>query len=457
MSLINIALSGLNANRVALDVTAQNVANVNTPGYSRQQALMASVEGGKYDRLSPGIGVEVSSIRRVSDEYMVKQMWSTNSFASYASRYTSNMNHLENTLSADGLNLSSGFDALFASLNDATVKPESIPYRQQIISEAEALSLRFNTLSDSLYNQLKNVDDQRNAAINHANTLLSNIADLNKQIVELQGTGGNPANLLDNRDMLINELSGVVEVKTTRQADGGIQVSLASGQPLVMGSEHGELKATPDPSAYNLPKIEVEFGKQSFVVASVQGGEIGALNDYQQNVLKPYNDAIDDMAQSVADEFNAVLATGTDLNGNPGAALFSYDPANPAASLALTGIDATQLAFSSDGNPGNSDVLTDLIDLSNQPVTVSGFGSLTLSDAYSAMIGETAIKARQAESDYQAKSAMNQQAISARDNVSAVNSDEEAANLMTFANAHNANMKVISTANQLFDTVLQLF
>ncbi|MEX3071392.1 flagellar hook-associated protein FlgK [Vibrio alginolyticus] len=457
MSLINIALSGLNANRVALDVTAQNVANVNTPGYSRQQALMASVEGGKYDRLSPGIGVEVSSIRRVSDEYLVKQMWSTNSFAAYASRYTTNMSQLENTLNADGLNLSAGFDALFASLNDATVKPESVPYRQQIISEAEALSLRFNTLSESLYSQLQNVDDQRNAAINHTNTLLSNIADINKQIIELQGTGGNPSNLLDARDKLIGELSNFVEIKTTTQSDGGVQVALASGQPLVMGGDYGTLKATPDPSASGLPVIEVEFGKQSFIVPDVQGGEIGALNDYQQNVLEPYQSAIDDMAQAFADEFNAVLATGTDLNGNPGAPLFSYDPTSPASSLAVTGIDPKELAFSSDGNPGNADVLTDLIALSNQPVTVSGFGSLTLNDAYSAMIGEVAIKARQADADYQAKTSMNQQAISARDNVSAVNSDEEAANLMTFANAHNANMKVISTANQLFDTVLQLF
>lgn len=457
MSLINIALSGLNANRVALDVTAQNVANVNTQGYSRQQALMASVEGGKYDRLSPGTGVEVSSIRRVTDEYLVKQMWTTNSFSSYASRFTTNMSHLENTLSADGLNLSAGFDAMFASLNDATVKPESIPYRQQIINEAEALGLRFNTLSESLSSQLQNVDDQRNAAIDHANTLLSNIADINQQVIELQGTGGNPATLLDKRELLIGELSNFIEVKTTTQENGGIQVMLASGQPLVMGGDHGQLQATPDPSGSNLPTLEVVFGTQSFIVANVQGGELGALNDYQRDVLQPYRSAIDDMAQAFADEFNTVLATGTDLNGNPGTPLFSYDPASPASSLTVTDIEPKQLAFSSDGNPGNADVLTDLIALSNQPVNVSGFGTLTLNDAYSAMIGEVAIKARQADADYQAKSAMNQQAISARDNVSAVNSDEEAANLMTFANAHNANMKVISTANQLFDSVLQLF
>ncbi|MDF5517811.1 flagellar basal body rod C-terminal domain-containing protein, partial [Vibrio parahaemolyticus] len=146
-----------------------------------------------------------------------------------------------------------------------------------------------------------------------------------------------------------------------------------------------------------------------------------------------------------------------DLNGNPGKSLFSYDPANPAASLDITKLTPDELAFSSDGTPGNADALQSLIELSNKPVAVSGYGSVSLNDAFSSMVGQTAIKARQANADYQAKLAMNKQAHAARDNVSSVNSDEEAANLMMFANAHNANMKVISTANQLLDSILQLF
>lgn len=457
MNIVNIALSGLNANRVALDVTAQNVANINTPGYSRQQALMASVTGARFDKLDAGMGVEVTSIRRVTDEFLIKQTWATGSASSYASRYTSNFSQLENTLGADGFSLSAGLDTLYAALHDATVKPESIPFRQQIINEAEALARRFNTLTESMHNQHRDLSEQRVAALSHANSLMANIADANKQIVELKGTGGNPAQLLDTRDLLIGQLSQVLEVKTTAQADGSLQVSLSSGQPLVMGGEYGQLTAQPDPSDAYMADLQVAFGNQTFAINGSVGGELGAMNDYQKEVLKPYQVSIDEMAAALADEFNAVLATGTDLNGNVGAPLFSYDPAHPATSLNITELKPEQLALSGDGAPGNSDVLTALIALSNKPVAISGFGSLTLNDAFTSMVGETAIKARQASSDYQAKNAMNQQAIAARNNVSAVNSDEEAANLMTFANAHNANMKVISTANQLFDSVLQLF
>ncbi|MEC7940388.1 MAG: flagellar hook-associated protein FlgK [Pseudomonadota bacterium] len=457
MNLVNIGLSGLNANRVALDVTAQNVANINTAGYSRQQAVMTSVGDSKYSKVSPGMGVEVTSIRRVTDQYLVKQTWSSNSLAAYSASFSTAMSQLENTFGADGFSVSAGLDSLNAALNDATVKPESIPYRQQIINESEALARRFNTLSDSLHNQQKDMSDQRNAALSQANSLMSNIAQINKQIVEMQGTGGNPAQLMDSRDLLVGELSQIVEVKTTAQPDGSLQVTLASGQPLVMGGEYGQLMAKPNPSDPYLADLTVDFSSQSFVIDHSVGGKLGAINDYQTEVLKPNQVALDDMAKALADEYNAVLVTGKDLNGNPGQPLFSYDPANPAASLTITNIGAQELAFSGDGTPGNADILNELINLSNKPVSVTGYGMLSLNDAFTTMVGETAIKARQAESDYQAKTVMNEQAHAARDNVSAVNSDEEAANLMTFANAHNANMKVISTANELFDSVLQLF
>ncbi|MDF2152592.1 flagellar hook-associated protein FlgK [Vibrio sp. CAU 1672] len=457
MNLVNIALTGLNASRVSLDVTAQNVANVNTPGYSRQQAMTASVGGGKYDYSSAGSGVEVTSIRRVTDQFLVKQVWSTNSMTAYAEGYTGSMSQLENTLGADGFSLSAGLDTLFAALNDATVKPESIPYRQQIINESEALARRFNTLTESLHHQHKDMSDQRTAAISHANSLVSNIAQVNKQIVEMQGTGGNPAHLMDSRDALIGELAKVVEVKTTDQPDGSLQVTLSSGQPLVMGADFGQLKAVPDQADPYAADLHIQFGKQSFGITGSVGGKLGAISDYQSEVLMPYQTAIDDMAKAVADEFNAVLAAGKDLKGNPGTALFVYDPDHPAATLTISDIDPEQLALSSDGTPGNADVLNDLIAIGNKPVAITGFGSLSVNDAFTAMVGETAIKARQADADYQAKLSMSKESIAARDNVSAVNSDEEAANLMTFANAHNANMKVISTANQLFDSVLQLF
>ncbi|QUJ68649.1 flagellar hook-associated protein FlgK [Photobacterium sp. GJ3] len=457
MSIINIALTGLNANRAGLDVTAQNVANVNTPGYSRQQALYAALGPSAKLGNSAGNGVEVTSIRRVSDEYVVKQTWATQSQASYSSRYLSNMSQLESVMGADSFNISMGLDNLYAALNDASVKPESAPLRQQIISEADALTRRFNTLSESYYSQHKDLSDQRSAAVALSNSLLQNIADVNDRIVEMSATSGNPSHLLDERDALVGQLSELMSIKSNKQPDGSLQVTLASGQPLVLGDQAAQLKAVPDPADPYLADMEIDFVGQRFPIKGDIGGELGAISDYQVETLLPFRQTLDEMAVAMADAFNNTLATGQDLNGNSGKPLFAYDPASPSSSLKITALKADDLAFSSDGKPGNSDVLTDLIGLSNRTFAITGYGNVSVSDAFTSMVGDTAIKARQVTSDSKAADKLNSEAIAVKENLSSVNSDEEAANLMVFANAYQANMKVISTANNLFDTVLAMF
>ncbi|WP_318492912.1 flagellar hook-associated protein FlgK [Photobacterium leiognathi] len=454
MNMINIGLSGLNANKTALDVTAHNVANVNTVGYSRQQAMMSALAG--RELFSAGSGVEVDSIRRVSDQFIVKQMWAATSQQAASNANLANMTMLESLLGGEGFNISAGLDSLFSALNDATLKPESTPNRQQIINEAKALSRRFNTLSESLHGQGERISDKATASIEHANSLMSNIADINHRVVETQATGGNPSLLIDERDVLIKQLSEVVEISSTQQPNGSLQVTLASGQPLILGNDAAQLKATPIVNEPFIQNIEIDFAGQTFAVTGEFGGQLGAYDDYLKNTLKPTQQALNEMAENLASEFNQVLAGGFDLNGDPGQALFSFDPNLPAASLDITAITSAELALSSDGTPGNSDTLQALIDLSTKPMAITVLGNVSLNDAFASMVGKTAIETRQAAVDQKAAETLFSQANAARDNLSAVNSDEEAANLMTFTNAYQANMKVISTANELFDSVLRL-
>ncbi|WP_318478530.1 flagellar hook-associated protein FlgK [Photobacterium leiognathi] len=454
MNMINIGLSGLNANKTALDVTAHNVANVNTVGYSRQQAMMSALAG--RELFSAGSGVEVDSIRRVSDQFIVKQMWAATSQQAASNANLANMTMLESLLGGEGFNISAGLDSLFSALNDATLKPESTPNRQQIINEAKALSRRFNTLSESLHGQGERISDKATASIEHANSLMSNIADINHRVVETQATGGNPSLLIDERDVLIKQLSEVIEISSTQQPNGSLQVTLASGQPLILGNDAAQLKATPIVNEPFIQNIEIDFAGQTFAVTGEFGGQLGAYDDYLKNTLKPTQQALNEMAENLASEFNQVLAGGFDLNGDPGQALFSFDPNSPAASLDITAITPAELALSSDGTPGNSDTLQVLIDLSTKPMVITGLGNVSLNDAFASMVGKTAIETRQAAVDQKAAETLFSQANAARDNLSAVNSDEEAANLMTFTNAYQANMKVISTANELFDSVLRL-
>ncbi len=163
------------------------------------------------------------------------------------------------------------------------------------------------------------------------------------------------------------------------------------------------------------------------------------------------------MASQLAQMVNDVLATGFDLDGNPGQPLFVYDPASTTALLRIEPLTAEQLAFSSTaGETGNNEVLLDLLGLKNQTITLNG-SQVTLNDAYAGLLGQVASDSRQNQADLKSATAVTQQAQAQRDSVSAVSLDEEAVNLMTYQQAYQANMKVISTANQLFDDMLSAF
>jgi flagellar hook-associated protein 1 FlgK len=154
---------------------------------------------------------------------------------------------------------------------------------------------------------------------------------------------------------------------------------------------------------------------------------------------------------------NDTLATGFDLDGNAGQALFAYDASSTTAMLTVNGLAPKQLAFSSAaGESGNNEVLLDLLDLKGQTITLNG-NQVTLNDAYAGLLGQVASSSRQNQADLKSATAVTQQAQAQRDDVSAVSLDEEAVNLMTYQQAYQANMKVISTANQLFADMLAAF
>jgi len=174
-------------------------------------------------------------------------------------------------------------------------------------------------------------------------------------------------------------------------------------------------------------------------------------------VLRPNQDALSDMAEQFAQMVNDTLAGGFDLAGNPGQALLVFTPGSSSNMLSLSGIQAADLALSdSAGETGNNGALLDLLELRNQTITVNG-NAVSVNDAYAGLIGDLASTSRQNAADLTTAKTVTSQAQTQRDSVSAVNLDEEAVNLMSYQQAYQANMKVISTAKDLFETMLAAF
>ncbi|WP_318392453.1 flagellar hook-associated protein FlgK [Enterobacter sp.] len=457
MDMINIGYSGASAAQVQLNVTAQNTANAMTPGYTREMAMTSTIGASSGAINSAGNGVQVDSICRVSNQYMVNQVWYAASDNGYYSTQQQYLTQLETVLSDENSSLSAGFDNFFAALNEASTNPDDAALRQQVISEAGALAMRFDNTVDYLQSQNSEIISQEQATISQINTLTSGIASYNQQIAQAEANGDNASALYDARDQMVEELSGMMDVDVNVDDQGNYNISLKNGQPLVNGQDYSTLAMDRDVNGKQ--SMSLTFAGTTYPMTMDTGGSLGALFDYQSDVLAPLNDTINSIAEQFTSAVNGQLAAGYDLNGNPGAPLFIFDPSNPDGPLLVNpNITGDELAFS--GSPeasGNGDNLQALINLSTKPMEIDGLGSVTVGNACSSLISNIGIYSRQNQTEAQSASNVYAEAQNQRSSVSGVNMDEEAVNLITYTQIYQANLKVISTGAEIFDSVLDMF
>jgi flagellar hook-associated protein 1 FlgK len=456
MPIINNALSGALAAQVALETTSQNIANLQTRGYTRQAALLSAVAPAMNPR-SPGNGVQVSSLVRFADSYKSQQMWRAASDLGERSQPQPYLTQLERVMGDEQSSLSSGIDQFFSSLNAAAADPTSTPLRQQVITAANAMSQHFNSIYTVLGNQLLSVQQQRSAIIPQVNAAVQSIAHLNQVIAGEAAGSSNPSALIDQRDQAIDDLAKLVALEVTEQPDGTRSVSLKGGQPLVIGGTAATLSTTM--SATGVQSLQLDFTTSSFNLNGVPlGGQLGGLDNFEQNTLRPLRQSVADLAGALASKVNTQLAAGTDLNGAAGAPLFLVNPSSAAGLLSVAaGFQSDQLAFSGDGTPGDSTNLQALLAIRNQNVTLSSIGSVLLADADTQLVGKLGIDSQQNRALLATAQTVRNQAEDDWASTSGVNKDEEAANLVAYQNMFQANMKVIGVANALFDATLAMF
>ncbi|MEO3989840.1 flagellar hook-associated protein FlgK [Pseudocitrobacter cyperus] len=456
MSMINIAYSGIQAAQVGMNVTSMNIANMLVSGYSRQGVVQSAIGPMGEAGLTPGSGVQVDSIRRISSQYLVNQVWQTNTKANYFSTGNQYITSLEKVIGTDTTSLGNGLDEFINALSELTQTPESPALRQQLLNQAGSLATRFNSMNNFITSQKESINTQRSAMVDQINTLSGNIADYNKKIADMESTGGNASVLRDQRDELVKTLSSMADVKVSEDKSGSFTVSLTNGQPLVSGKTAGQLSVGQDANGNST--LTLKFSTSEFSLNPSTGGQLGALYDYETGTLQQMKESVQGMAEAVASLFNEQLKKGYDLNGNPGKELFTFDPSNPAGMLQVNDLTPEELALSgAKDEPGNSDNLTALIELKNQKTDIPGLGNMSLNEGAAAIISTIGIASRQSTTEMEAAVAVSEQAQTQRDNLSAVNQDEEAINLQIYMQSYQANMKVISTGNQIFTDLMNLF
>ncbi|MCR5869188.1 flagellar hook-associated protein FlgK [Aquincola sp. J276] len=457
MTLIQTALSGTRAAQIGLDVTSQNIANVMTAGYTRQGVQLTTVQPARSGATAVGAGVNVPALIRFSDSYKSLQMWTAASDLAQREVSQAYLTQLEQVMGDGESGISGGLDQFFAALNAASVEPGSSPLRQQVITAADALAQRFNSLQTVLANQRTAISQQRSTVVGQVNSLSGDVARLNEKIAAATGLGVNASGLIDERDKKIDQLASLVTVQVVNQPDGSRSVSMRGGQPLVVGATASTLRTQTNPDGTQTLKLD--FASETFSLAGTPlGGQLGGLDDLQTRILAPLSRSVTETADQLSNSVNGLFAGGYGSNGAPGQPLFVFDPTSSSSLLRLNpNVLPQNLGFSSDPTqPGASDNLLAVIALQQQPVTLTSLGNVLLGDVYSQLVGRLATDSQQNQAALTTAKTVRNQAEASWKSTSGVNQDEEAVNLLQYQQMYQANMKVIAVANELFDSTLAM-
>jgi len=410
-SILGISVSALNAAQVGLATTEHNIANANTPGFTRQTVDFAARQAQLTGAGFVGQGVDATSVTRAYSDFLARQVLQEQGMAGQLSTYYAQIQQIDNVVADPNAGLSPALQNFFSAVNNVSNSPDSVPARQSLISGANSLVARFQSLNQQLSDLNTSVNSQIGYSVTQINSYASQISVLNQSIVVAQSATGQPPNdLLDQRDQLVTQLNQQIKATVVKQSDGSFSVFVGNGQPLVVGTQ--TFKMTTQTSAADPTKLDVAYTYYNGTTtainsSSLQGGNLGGLIAFRDEALTNTQNALGRVAMAVAGTFNQQHQLGQDLTGALGTNLFvnsspqvtsnanNTGTATVTASVvvgadytALTGSDYT-LRF----NGGTSYTLTRLSDnqVTNYPagLTATPVDGLTLSSTAGAAAGDS--------------------------------------------------------------------
>lgn len=540
--IFNIARSGIQAHQQGLATTSHNITNINTKGFSRQEAILESARPAEG---VVGSGVRINQIRRTVDIFLENQLTAEHEDLGFVTARHALLVQADGIVGeTDNSGLSYALTEFFNALRDVATNPETPIQRTVLLAQAETLRLEFTNQAQAL-NQIRlDANQEIFRHVDAVNGLASRIASLNDEIFKAESSGRNAPDLRDQRGVLINDLAELVEIEQIQLRDGiGINVG---GQLLVGGNHANALSTIPD--ADNPPMHDVAFvrsdGSAFGISSKLQGGKIGGLLQVRDVDVVGFQDRLDTLAASLINEFNQQHQTGFALDGTSNNLFFSaLTPPAPVASdtnsgtaagasvaitdstlltfqnyevqfssasafsivnaasgatvttgsytsgvamnfdgidvvltgaaatgdvytvnvqqgaaqrfgLAVTGVDKVAASSTALGVPGNNVNALALVNL--HTTRQSTLGNLTFNDYHAVTTGNVGSATKQAESQLETTTLEFDQIKGLRESVSGVSLDEELTNLLSFQRSFEASARMITVADELFQTVLTM-
>ena len=318
-SVLNVATSGLLSMQKALATTGHNIANVSTEGYSRQTINFEARDAGAGSGGFVGNGVRTSTIARAYDAFLGKELRDTTSAAKHFEVFSQMAGKLDDLLAEQEGGVATQFERLFSSIQDVSNNPSATPERQVLLGEAGALATQFRQLDTAMAAMNDQVNVRLDSMVQEINAIAKNVALLNDKIdsARAASAGQPPNDLLDQRDLMLQNLSEYIGVTVTEQSNGQVNILVGTGQPLVVGTRFESLSLGPgryDPVAFEV-EIEQAAGNSVPITESISGGIMQGLLRFRDETLNGARQELGLLAAGVTETFNAQHKLGLDLSG----------------------------------------------------------------------------------------------------------------------------------------------
>lgn len=337
-ALMSLGVRAMFASFAQLQVTGQNIANAGVDGYSRQEAELATAKGQFTGAGFFGKGVDVVTVSRAHDAFLTREAANANALAAMDRTRFEQLTRLEEVLPMGERGLGYAAQQFLNAMVDLASRPQDPSTREVVLARAGDLAARFDLAARQLDSLQAGVTQDLKHSVDTVNEIAKRIAEVNQQIAMVKGLGQPPNDLLDQRDRLVQQLSGYLQVSTIPADDGTLGVFIAGGQRLVLGNQAQPLQVVPDPldASRSALGIVEAGGVRPLTADLLTGGSISGLLRFQNDDLVAARTAIGQMAVAFADAVNRQQTLGLDLRSPPGAGAPIFATGAPLALPAAT-------------------------------------------------------------------------------------------------------------------------
>lgn len=448
---LSSATSGLTAARTGLDVTGQNIANINTPGYVRRRLELA--ERPPSDPASAGRGVEVVQIRALRDLYIESRIGHEQAGKARDQAALDGLRGVEAAVGLPGSSIDARLAAFFDGFSLLATDVTSATARDTVVREGQELGRAFQALSADFAEARRATDQSIRDSVGELNDLAAKVAQLNARITG--GAGADADALRDERNVAVQRMAELADVTVLNRPDGAVNVTAAGGYAMVVGASSYAMTVTPQPPS---GFVQLSLADHD-VTARLTSGRIGGLIGLRDEALPRYQARLDQLAYDVATQVNARHTAGFDATGAAGGTFFTAPGAvaGAAASFSVSAAvaaDPQLVAGSGTGAVGDNQAARAIAALREARV-MSG-GTATASDVWASFAYEVGADVRATDVSSGTRDQIVRQLQRLRDQQSGVSLDEEAANLMRFQRTYEASARFFTTIVDTLDTLMAM-